>query len=287
LTGQSDWKDRLAHDLEQQSAHQRDLLVRNIAQICHDLEERCENVEEPLRKEQRKVEDLQSQNTKLRDMVSVLESEAADRKLLVDGLEGERMQWEADLDQLETKNDDLSLSLEGLRQKLQHAERQAKQARGGSESREIQLRADLLSREEILQQHAAQIDNLENNIAKLQADLEHQRANSEQIGQLHESVAMDLRTVQRDLEMAYQDISEKNNRIASLECREGETMANLDNVRRELGDKVCTLGELQQELLDLDNASKQTLASVESKYQADLRKAATQVSKPKLYKFVC
>jgi hypothetical protein len=46
-----DWRDRLKSDIESQGYFQRDSIIRSVAQICQDLETRCNTVEEPLRRE--------------------------------------------------------------------------------------------------------------------------------------------------------------------------------------------------------------------------------------------
>jgi hypothetical protein len=49
-----DWSKRLNSELESQNMYQRDAIVRSVAQICADLEARCNTVEEPLRREKEK-----------------------------------------------------------------------------------------------------------------------------------------------------------------------------------------------------------------------------------------
>ncbi|KAF2805228.1 uncharacterized protein BDZ99DRAFT_574827 [Mytilinidion resinicola] len=282
VTGQPNWRDRLALDLQQQSAHQRDMIVHTVAQVCQQLEERCDHVEKPLREEQRKVEELEAQVTKLKDLVSTLESEAIDRKLLVDGIEGERMQWELDLQQAESRNDRLSnefsTSLEDMRQKLEEAERETNHTRAGFEAREIKLRADLLSTEEILQQRTGQVGSLEIQIKQLQADLESRGAELERIRQLHESLTVQLHELHGDLELARQDGSRQTNQIAGLVVKEGEITTYLENAKQELADKTRALEKLHEDHLKLESASRDQLASAESKYRTDLENVAAQAN---------
>ncbi|KAF2488895.1 hypothetical protein BU16DRAFT_215948 [Lophium mytilinum] len=280
LTNQQDWRDRLALDLQQQSAHQRDMIVHTVAQVCQQLEERCDHVEEPLREERRKVEELEAEVTKLRELASALESEAIDRKLVVDGLEGERMQWERDLQQAESRNDDLSkefsTSLEDMRQKLEETEREAHQMRADFEARENQLRAGLLSTEEILQHRTGQADYLETQMKQLQADLECQTTELERFRQTDESLAAEVDGLHAALKLARQDGSQKTNQIADLVAKEGEITTYLENVKQELAEKARALEKLRDDHLELENASRDQMAAVESKHRTDLQNVAAQ-----------
>jgi hypothetical protein len=62
FTGQhlQDWRNRLKSELESQNSYQRDSIVRSVAQICQDLETRCNTVEEPLRREKTRSRELPS-----------------------------------------------------------------------------------------------------------------------------------------------------------------------------------------------------------------------------------
>ena len=71
-----DWRDRLKSELESQSFYQRDSVIRSVAQICQELESRCETVEEPLRHEQGRSKELSAQVSQLQEQVLSLETEA-------------------------------------------------------------------------------------------------------------------------------------------------------------------------------------------------------------------
>ena len=140
------WKQRLSSELEQQTGFQRELVIRTVARVCQELEERCETVEEPLRQERRRVEDLQLQVTELSTRTSDLEGQAIDRKILVDGLEAELGETETHLRQAQAENNELSNNVKDLRRQLEQANKQADRAlRAAQDSfniREIQLRTD-------------------------------------------------------------------------------------------------------------------------------------------------
>jgi hypothetical protein len=107
-----DWKERLKSELEMQSFYQRDSLIRSVTQICHDLESRCANVEEPLRQEQARVQDLTHQVSRFAEQIESLESVAVDRRLYIDGLEAENSV-------IQHEKDTLSSDLEAKRSILE------------------------------------------------------------------------------------------------------------------------------------------------------------------------
>lgn len=121
LSGQhlQDWRCRLNSELESQGHYQRDSIIRSVAQICHDLELRCDTVEEPLRREQERCEELSAQASELRQQVATLESKREDHLMCIDALQDERAE-------LEREKNSLSTQLEQLRGDLNQAIRKSR-----------------------------------------------------------------------------------------------------------------------------------------------------------------
>jgi len=68
-----DWRGRLMAELENQGFYQRDSVIRSVAQICHDLETRCQTIEEPLRHEKEKSSRLGDEVCELQQKLALVE----------------------------------------------------------------------------------------------------------------------------------------------------------------------------------------------------------------------
>ncbi|KAF2021895.1 hypothetical protein BU24DRAFT_488223 [Aaosphaeria arxii CBS 175.79] len=166
---QQDWKERLKSEMGMQTAYQHESVVRCVAQICQNLEDRCENVEEPLRVEKDKVKALTSENIELRAQAQSLETDLLDRRLCIDGLEDH-------IDSLENAKDDLSAKLMDLKIEFSTADRKADEvlraAQEDFNNKEMHLHSTILTHEEAIHDYVQQIGARDEEIRCLDEKLE-------------------------------------------------------------------------------------------------------------------
>ena len=171
-----DWRERISSELERQNFYQRDTIIRAVSQICQDLENRCENVEEPLRLERQKVVELETTVTQLRGQIANLEASAMDQRLLVDGLEAERVQMESNLDQTAEENERLRETLEQLKLDLSHANRNAEEtlqaANESFNAKEVELRTTISRQEITMHQNSEIIRDLNETVKTMRESIE-------------------------------------------------------------------------------------------------------------------
>ena len=276
------WKQRLSSELEQQTGFQRELVIRTVARVCQELEERCETVEEPLRQERRRVEDLQLQVTELSTRTSDLEGQAIDRKILVDGLEAGLTETETHLRQAQAENNELSNSVKDLRRQLEEANKQADQAlRVAQDSfniREIQLRTALLSKEEAVKQQESHIDDLNGKLECLQNDLSSANDEHHHLSIVHESLNAECEELKNELHLERQQNSQKAAEIANLTAKGTELAMNLQSVKRDLDDTTSQLKALETEHEELSCSSKKNLASLKLIHESELQNVSNKAA---------
>jgi hypothetical protein len=168
-----DWRGRLKHELENQASYQQDSLIRAVAQICHDLESRCDTVEAPLRSEKEKATALAEELCQSRARVESLEQKRVDDNLFLGTLETEKTQLEKD-------NEELSVRLEHLRVELEKSNSQADTALHEAEEayhfKEMHLRSVIGQHEETIENHQKEQGTLREKIAALGDKLAEQEA---------------------------------------------------------------------------------------------------------------
>ncbi|KAH6620395.1 hypothetical protein C7974DRAFT_435763 [Boeremia exigua] len=159
-------EDRLKSELEGQNSYQRDSIVRSVAQICQDLETRCNTVEEPLRREKSRSQELERHVEKLCAQVSSLESQATDDRFHLDGLEDEKLGLADERDRISNKLDELR---EQFDQANRDAEETLRSAQEEYNTKELELQSLIVSQGEQLRLHEDEVSSLEHAEEELRA----------------------------------------------------------------------------------------------------------------------
>jgi hypothetical protein len=276
-TGQhlQDWRGRLKSELESQSFYQRDSIVRSVAQICQDLETRCSTVEEPLRREKEKSNELEQQVVELRERVASLEVQAADDRFHSEGLEDEKLN-------ISDERDNLLARLRQVEAETSDAMREAddilNQTHEQFNAKELELRSTILTYEESIRGHAQAMvaerdisNRLRENLKSLQDE---QTALSKQHivlqHQLHvveENLGSELKTARIQAE----EITKLKDQIVEFEVQLQGTEAELDTITTRLSDVQVS----HQELI---HSSEEAYRDLEHRYTCDLETAVAKAS---------
>ncbi|KAK8185295.1 uncharacterized protein BKA78DRAFT_382722 [Phyllosticta capitalensis] len=296
-----DWRDRLAAELQKQDRLRVELIERRVGEVCRDLETRCETVEEPLRAERRKnqelqaeIDRLQEQNQDLVTQASELEGREIDRELCMQGLENEKSQVEAELKTVCERNDTLEERLEDLQGSLEKAIREADEtldaARREFDRKEADLRALLITTETAAEEKETEMQRLcthteeleQNLLEKTQAFAEEKTANVE-LAQQVEVALSQLEEERKAKAESETKISELQGEIEAFKS-DGEVLAQalresratVESLQEEHQSKVAGLVEemealrrtSQGELQKTRDEAHITQGSLEAKLQA-------------------
>lgn len=275
FTGQhlQDWRTRLKSELESQNSYQRDSTVRSVAQICQDLETRCNTVEEPLRREKVRSRELERRVEELNQQVSSLESQAADDRFHLDGLEDEKLG-------LADEKDRISARLDELRVQFEEANRCADEtlhtAREDFNARELELRSIILNHEEQLQIREGNFRELNSSLSEVRNALEHTEEELSALGERYEDMQTRLGDTSRQLdeerEAKFRQSEETlrlRDRGINLEHQLQSTESELEAITRQLSDLEVVHQELRQ-------SSDEALRNSEAKHIADMHTASTR-----------
>ena len=273
FTGQhlQDWRDRLKSELESQNSYQRDSIVRSVAQICQDLETRCNTVEEPLRREKARSLELEQRVEELSEQVSSLESQAADDRFHLDGLEDEKLGLADEKDRIAAKLEELRLQFEEANRDSDEALRAAQE---DLNARELELRSTILNHEEHLRSRDNDVQELNGIIRQVSESLEHTEEELRALGERYE----DLQTRSKDANRQLDDEREAKLRLSEEILRLKERGLNLEHqlqsTESELEAASGHLSDLQVSYQELKRSSDDTLRGLEAKHAADLETAA-------------
>jgi len=256
-------------------------LVRNLGQVCRDLEERCNTAEQPLREQRARSEALEEQLGALRGEVEHLQSESDDREFLLKGLESEKSQLEVELERADTHNstlssriDELERSLEAHR-KLAADETKAMQDKFDAEG--LEHRAEVASRNEAFEDVRAELSAKQQETSHLQEELIHlqsdlQAAKSEVLAQaaaLNQS-EQDLVALKAAHEHAKSDAASQDEKLQSM-------MIELQSRQSEFHEAQRAVQDLESQHNDTTTALKdeiERLTAAHAAHTEQLRRQA-------------
>lgn len=275
LLHRQDWRDRLKTELNLQSSHQHDTLIRSMTLIIQDLEERCNNVEGPLRREQDKVKDLLVEISQLRKEMELMEINASDRRDYIDGLEAER-------ENVEVERDNLSSKLSDLQAELANANRQAGKtlfsAQENFNTKEAELRSMVLMHEDDLRMRQEQIENLKEEMEQLSEKIrqeEHKRAS---LDELHENLKTEFANLETNLHTERQTVSEQTRELAQLGDEKDGFENQLGHTREELATTRDQWNDIHAKYQELVQMSETTLEDLKAKHEDEVKRTARRVS---------
>lgn len=184
------WRDRLGEELMREAAEGHRKLIHMVNQVCVDLDERCNNVEQPLLAEQARSLDLQIRLEQMESESRKFHAEARERTMVIDTLESEKAQlfdqWEETNRQLQdasTKLEQTLIQLGNLKSTLESLK-----------ERNLQHTSMLTTQEEIIQEKSLMITslnekckNFEDQVATLEITVTESKERISHLGSLAKS----------------------------------------------------------------------------------------------------
>jgi uncharacterized protein YoxC len=283
-TGQhlEDWRKRLDLELESQNKYQRDAVMRSMAQICSDLETRCNTVEEPLRLEKEKSTKLQEKAAHLEEQVESLQQERQDYIDHVDGLDKELQDLRDEQQHLEQQKSELTKEKEQTYSRLQEvetsleaSERNANEALNAAHRRSNELESELRSK---MLQYEKAIGARDEQVHELNLTIDQLRESQVQHKKDYEDLTMQCEQYQNrsheteDLlgqERANSSCQADN--IAQLQVQVEEHQHHLEEKEAELEEALRQLHVLRTSYHELEETSAETMREVVAKHANDLQ----------------
>ncbi|KAL5418539.1 hypothetical protein PMIN03_001018 [Paraphaeosphaeria minitans] len=295
-----DWRSRLKHELENQASYQQDSLIRAVAQICQDLEHRCETVEGPLRSEREKTRALTEELHQSQACVESLEQKRVDDNLFLGTLDAERTRLEKDNDDLSSRLDDMRIELEKSNSQADTALHEAEEAYN---YKELHLRSVILQHEETIENYqkkeatlrektaalsdelvkdeaarselADQYNNLQHRFEKEQDIIENQRQDHVRLEDLCNNLQARLLEAERELNQGKQAAIEKDEELVRIKKKVTALESDLQQTRTDFAATTGRLEDLQVRHYELAQSSTKALQEVEAQCESDLEVAAS------------
>ncbi|OJD33938.1 kinesin k39 [Diplodia corticola] len=284
-----DWRERLAREVEVQERNRLELIERRMGEVCRDLEARCEQVEEPLRLEQLKVQELEEklrtlkeQHGELATHASNLENREVDREFFVQGLEAEKIQAEQDCQRASDAKDDLAKRTEDLQRKLDHANQTAEttlnSARQDYDRMKSELCALLTKEETRYEEQAATLNQMKAHIISLEDDLDSAQEHLEQEQKGSEELRATLDDALQHIEEQKLAKLQAQAEVSDLLEKEAAYIDQLRQAQVALIESRSTSAELKAEHDALLESSTAEIESVRKQADLDLHRVVEEAS---------
>jgi chromosome segregation ATPase len=272
-TGQhlQNWRGRLKSELESQGFYQRDIIMRSVAQICQDLEARCDTVEEPLRREREKSQELQQQVAELRERVASLEVQAADDRFHSEGLEDEKLIISDERDSLSAKLKQLEATTSEI---IRKADNVLIKAHEDFNAKELELRSTLITYEESIRAHDKETEAQNGTLDRLREDLEHVQNQRTSLSEQHTILQHQLCNVEQKLNSERETVRTQSGQIAQLKTRNLELEHQVQGTETKLKATAVQLNDLLVNHRELIQSSDEAYRNLDHKYTRDMEAAA-------------
>lgn len=262
------WKERLGTVMHTHAKYQETSLVASFINICHDLEARCENVEEPLRLERKKYSELEKRHEALSKAYGELEGQVMDKDLRINALEAETDRHDNDMAAASQESRELMQRIERATRDLQEANENAERAialvRQEKHDLEVQHATAVACKQEALEQVREQLHQARADAATLRSEL-----GNVQESRRHDNTEYEkLHTEKERLE---QQLVESQNRVDQAEeeratLLEGHSLLEQD------------ISKLQQDLSGRQKQQESLLAELEAVKQHSAEEARKTIT---------
>ncbi len=178
------WRDILLKSLVAAAQDQHQSIVRMVGEICQDLETRCNNTEQPLRKATERSDELELKLHSSEIRVAELENETKERLLVLTALKSENHRLVEQADTVDRELQVLSTTNEQLSNRLERVEREAlefaQMAREKEEHVKIAHLAIVMGKDEVYDKQALTLAEAEARVTSLEHELAQKCAVSEE-----------------------------------------------------------------------------------------------------------
>ncbi|KAL8699539.1 MAG: hypothetical protein Q9224_001365 [Gallowayella concinna] len=277
VAGSEQWRTRVRSELAQNAEHQYNSIVRTMGDACRDLEDRCHEVEGPLREAQAKSARLRNDLDSSRARVAELTSRNHEQSLILEGIDEEKSELTAHVRDLKSEREELLVVRNSLQDRLDAAIQHAGDTERNriSETRDLELShaAASAEKDEILEEQKHTELVLKVQIQDLEADAVELRAKAS----IKEEEVVRLEAVVKEQQILLSNASELASETQNTCSRQQEELNLLETDKhalekevKELSDSCRSLGAgLEDKITTVDSLSRE-LDNVRSNHQAEL-----------------
>ncbi|RAH43421.1 uncharacterized protein BO95DRAFT_516470 [Aspergillus brunneoviolaceus CBS 621.78] len=251
-SSRSNWREAMTETLMLNSRTSQETMIRAIEDICYDLEQRCGNVEAPLRAVERERDEYSLEAEKLREQNVELQSQLVKCSGTIDDLHQDIFRLEHQSEAASMRAEELTVNLKALQKELADHRRESQETvtceREQARTRELDLVASITEKDDLLEALQEEVteqkqayDDLRNVLAEVSKD---KATCLEQVASL-EQEAVGLRQSVKHFQTLVVDKEEEAKRILEEKQNTGR---EVEILQEKLHERNAEFDKLQEAL---------------------------------------
>ncbi|KAL1301437.1 hypothetical protein AAFC00_005690 [Neodothiora populina] len=264
------WKEKITSRMAAHAKDQQKAIIDSFAEICRDLEERCEIVEAPLRVEQEKFLDLHSRHETLGKAYGELEAKLMDRDLRINALEAEADSQAGQVASCDKKCQDLAQQADELLQALDNTRQEAHRSLAAADRDrqvlEMEHATAMACKQGSLDETREELQRVQDQMHELNSKIDHLEEGDKRIGSKNEQLISRIHELEAQLAERQQKIATADSERATLLAANSSLNQDIEALRKDASIATRKLEELQEELDDVQAESKRSLAKASSSF---------------------
>lgn len=277
------WRERLAAKMHIHSESNQQVVLAAVAEICRDLEERCQGVEAPLQQEREKLVDLQLRYDQLGQAYSDMEARVMDRDLRINALEAENDHHNQRLDAVETEEQDLLRRVDKATRDLEKSKEDALNALALAKQErhdlELEHASEIACKQEVLDQSKEDLFLAKEELNELRFELEKVAEKDRESSAQCENMRVKMRELEQGIQEKQQELCRAEQERQSITTELKSLGQEHNRIQDENVLSLRQIEALQLETEDLKAQSKQELEKMSLSFQETLSNIKQQVSK--------
>lgn len=274
---QGNWRRALRQHLEIAAQANHRSLSHMFSRACQDLEDRCSNIEEPLRTERERSAALQQQYDQLQEAYDILEGQAVDHKFRFEAQKAKEKHLMNDLEEAQQEIDLLQNRVTKLERDIhistEEADRNIFQIRMEKEKADLQYAAALAKKEEDIDELQQQVGSFCKDMAETKDEL---RTLKSALSQENGARRQD----KENLERLKEELESEHAARASLNCSLQEAASDREQLEQNLAslrkEADRSRDSYERELQQVKEHARNSVETATASHNAIMDRAAAQ-----------
>ncbi|GLB17860.1 hypothetical protein AtubIFM61612_007749 [Aspergillus tubingensis] len=278
-SSRSDWRSSMSETLMLNARVSNDSLMRKMEEVCYDFEQRCDDVEAPLRAMEQERNAISAEAQQLREQNGALELQLQQASDTIGGLRLEISRLETHAEAASIRAEELSATLDAARRDLEDQRREFQDTMASevekARTRELDLVASITERDDQLESLQDEMIAQRAENTNLQNALDEASKEKSSLIKTNDSLNQDLAGLEEKLRQCELLLVQKDEDKEQILSQKADTERGMENLRIQLEEERMKSHELASTIEKTERGLQVEQETVRD-YEAQLSAASTK-----------
>ncbi|RAK92581.1 hypothetical protein BO79DRAFT_284836 [Aspergillus costaricaensis CBS 115574] len=278
-SSRSDWRSSMSETLMLNARVSNDRLMRKMEEVCYDLEQRCDDVEAPLRAMEQERNAISAEAQQLREQNGALELQFQQASDTIGGLRLEISRLETHAEAASIRAEELSATLDAARRDLEDQRREFQDTMASevekARTRELDLVASITERDDQLESLQDEMIAQRAENTNLQNALDEASKEKSSLIKTNDSLNQDLAGLEEKLRQCELLLVQKDEDKEQILSQKADTERGMETLRIQLEEERMKSHELASTIEKTERGLQVEQETVRD-YEAQLSAASTK-----------